>query len=86
MAPTARVLASIDKWSRQLYEWFDKRKVKAFYVGVARPNFREGVQCIMQVAGLGKLKPNVVMLGFKNNWRETALQDQSNAEYFNIIQ
>lgn len=86
VAPTARILASIDKWSNQMYQWFDKRKVKAFYVGVARPSLREGVQCLLQAAGLGRLKPNVVILGFKNNWREKALLDDSNMEYFNIIQ
>lgn len=87
--PTARVLASIERLSRQIYEWLEKRKVKGFYVPVAHPNLRDGVQCLLQVAGLGKLKPNVVLLGFKHNWRETALMtgaDSSNVDYFNIIQ
>lgn len=84
--PTARILAQVSHMARQMYEWLEKRKVKAFYAPVVHPSLRDGVQCLLQVTGLGKLKPNVVLMGFKNDWRAKAVVDSSNVDYFNIIQ
>jgi hypothetical protein len=35
-----------------------------------------------QCVGVGKMRPNVVFLGFKNNW---VTQPQATSDYFNII-
>ncbi|CAG7716827.1 unnamed protein product, partial [Allacma fusca] len=37
----------------------------------------------MQLSGLGKLKPNMVMMGYKNDWLTSSRQ--SVKEYVNII-
>lgn len=47
------------------------------------PTLRVGVQGMLQSAGLGKLKPNTLVLGFKRNW--TRAHDFEINEYVNII-
>jgi hypothetical protein len=37
---------------------------------------------VFQCVGVGKMRPNVVFLGFKNDWLTTA---QATIDYFNII-
>ncbi|KAL4613323.1 putative Na-K-2Cl cotransporter [Arapaima gigas] len=49
--------------------WLNKKKRKAFYAAVASNNFREGVESLLQASGLGRLKPNTMVIGFKKNWR-----------------
>lgn len=41
------------------------------------PNLRMGVQSMMHLAGLGKMRPNTVVMGFKNNW--------TNKKYLNEV-
>jgi hypothetical protein len=51
---------------------FNTQKIKAFYTAVANTSFRLGTQTLLQTAGLGKLRPNIFLLGFKSNWHEEA--------------
>ncbi|KAK0137314.1 Solute carrier family 12 member 3 [Merluccius polli] len=55
--------------------WLNQRKVKAFYKGVVAPSLRAGVHMLLQGAGLGRIRPNVLMMGFKRDWRRVAPQD-----------
>ncbi|XP_076443670.1 solute carrier family 12 member 1-like [Babylonia areolata] len=55
--------------STAAYRWFQNRKVNAFYSSVAAPTVRHGAQALLQSQGLGKLRPNTLLLGFKNNWQ-----------------
>ncbi|XP_059187816.1 solute carrier family 12 member 3 [Centropristis striata] len=48
--------------------WLNQRKVKSFYSGVVAPELRSGVNMLLQGAGLGRMKPNVLVMGFKNYW------------------
>ncbi|XP_049871575.1 bumetanide-sensitive sodium-(potassium)-chloride cotransporter isoform X2 [Pectinophora gossypiella] len=50
------------------YQWFNKRKIKAFYTVVDDVGFKEGASALIQSSGLGKLHPNILMMGFKENW------------------
>jgi len=45
-------------------------KVKGFFEAVIARSLQEGAQMHTQLAGLGRLKPNVIVLGFKENWKE----------------
>uniref|UniRef100_A0A4W6EMX6 Solute carrier family 12 member 3 n=1 Tax=Lates calcarifer TaxID=8187 RepID=A0A4W6EMX6_LATCA len=47
---------------------FDIRKVKSFYRGVVATELRSGVSMLLQGAGLGRIKPNVLLMGFKTDW------------------
>ncbi|XP_067091647.1 solute carrier family 12 member 3 [Osmerus mordax] len=50
--------------------WLNQRKIKSFYRGVVASNLRSGVQMVLQGAGLGRIKPNVLLMGFKRDWRK----------------
>ncbi|KAL0821329.1 hypothetical protein ABMA28_005921 [Loxostege sticticalis] len=55
--------------SSRAYLWFAKRKIKAFYNLVDDTNFKDGASALMQSSGLGKLRPNILMMGFKEDWQ-----------------
>ncbi len=48
--------------------WFQVNKVKAFYSLVDDMTFEEGSKALLQASGVGKLRPNILMMGFKNDW------------------
>ncbi|NXQ92072.1 S12A1 protein, partial [Nyctibius grandis] len=55
--------------------WLTKNKRKAFYAAVAADSFRDGVKSLLQASGLGRMKPNTLVIGFKKDWRNaTAMQ------------
>uniref|UniRef100_A0A3B5R7K9 Solute carrier family 12 member 3 n=1 Tax=Xiphophorus maculatus TaxID=8083 RepID=A0A3B5R7K9_XIPMA len=49
--------------------WLNQRKIKSFYRGVVASDLRCGVNMLLQGAGLGRIKPNVLLMGFKKDWR-----------------
>ncbi|XP_018410915.1 PREDICTED: solute carrier family 12 member 3 isoform X1 [Nanorana parkeri] len=49
-------------------KWLNKRKIRAFYTGLIAEDLRSGAQMLIQAAGLGHMKPNVLFLGYKKNW------------------
>ncbi|XP_041825803.1 solute carrier family 12 member 2 isoform X2 [Melanotaenia boesemani] len=63
--------------------WLLKSETKAFYTAVFAEDLRQGSQYLLQAAGLGRLKPNTLVLGFKNDWRDG---DMMNVEtYISMI-
>ena len=42
----------------------------SFFSLSTAPSLRVGVQSMMHLAGLGKMRPNTVVMGFKNNWTD----------------
>ncbi|XP_037307266.2 solute carrier family 12 member 3 [Pungitius pungitius] len=48
--------------------WLNKRKVSSFYRGVVAAELRTGANMLLQGAGLGRIKPNVLLMGFKMNF------------------
>ncbi|POI29154.1 hypothetical protein CIB84_007096 [Bambusicola thoracicus] len=64
--------------------WLLKRKIKAFYTNVLAEDLRSGVQMLLQAAGLGKMRPNIVALGYKRDWQAAA--PQSLEDYVGILQ
>ncbi|VDM68295.1 unnamed protein product [Strongylus vulgaris] len=87
--PSDRVHSVMRKLERQLSEWLQKRRVKAFYAAIANVSLRAGAQSLLQVCGLGKLRPNIILIGFKTNWYRNGpipeTLDEMN-EYFGTIQ
>jgi len=51
-------------------QWLKQRKVSGFYSVVENNTLSGGARVAMTVAGLGKLSPNSVMVGFKQDWKE----------------
>ncbi|NWR87969.1 S12A3 protein, partial [Furnarius figulus] len=64
-------------------KWLMKRKIKAFYTDVVAEDLRSGVQMLLQAAGLGKMRPNILVLGYKRNWRTAS--PQSLEDYVGIL-
>ncbi|KAK5649405.1 hypothetical protein RI129_000434 [Pyrocoelia pectoralis] len=61
----------------------ERTKVKAFYSLVDGMDFETGATALLQTTGIGKLSPNVLMMGFKNDWKICNM-DHINA-YFNVL-
>uniref|UniRef100_A0A8C7ZSZ2 Solute carrier family 12 member 1 n=1 Tax=Oryzias sinensis TaxID=183150 RepID=A0A8C7ZSZ2_9TELE len=67
--PKSEVLPEMNAGMESNQLWLVKRKRKAFYAAVACENFREGTESLLQASGLGRMKPNTLMIGFKKNWQ-----------------
>ncbi|XP_050679374.1 bumetanide-sensitive sodium-(potassium)-chloride cotransporter isoform X2 [Leptidea sinapis] len=55
--------------------WFMKRKVKSFYSVVDGVDVKDGANALIQASGLGKLRPNILLMGFKENWQSCSRQE-----------
>ncbi|CAF1464752.1 unnamed protein product [Rotaria sordida] len=60
--------------------WLKNHTVKVFYQTVVALTVRQGVISLFQC--VDKLRPNVVVLGFKNDW---LIKAEAAIDYFNII-
>uniref|UniRef100_A0A7N6BJN5 Solute carrier family 12 member 10, tandem duplicate 1 n=1 Tax=Anabas testudineus TaxID=64144 RepID=A0A7N6BJN5_ANATE len=72
------IMVSLNKF------WMNKRKVRSFYTPIMANSLRGGTQNLLQASGLGKLKPNTLILGFKSNWKDSSpdnLEDYVNTIY-----
>ncbi|XP_069072005.1 solute carrier family 12 member 2-like [Pleurodeles waltl] len=63
--------------------WLIRRKKKAFYSPVCAEEFRQGVLYLLQAAGLGRMKPNTLVLGYKSTWGSCDVKSLD--DYVNII-
>jgi len=62
--------------------WLADHKIKGFYALTQNASFEEGSKSCMTLAGLGKLSPNMVLMGYKNDWKEDM---EALRQYFNVI-
>ncbi|XP_073989662.1 bumetanide-sensitive sodium-(potassium)-chloride cotransporter-like isoform X2 [Rhodnius prolixus] len=71
--------------SLKAYKWFEQHKVKAFFIlGEDKGAGEEYVaKSLMTLSGLGKLKPNTMLMGYKNDW-QTCPKSELDA-YFSLI-
>ncbi|XP_060924379.1 solute carrier family 12 member 1 [Limanda limanda] len=67
--PRSEALEELNAGMEMNQLWLRKMKRKAFYAAVACDKFRDGTESLLQASGLGRMKPNTLMLGFKGNWR-----------------
>ena len=52
----------------------------------ANQTLRSGAQHLFQLAGLGKLRPNILLIGFKNNWNAMGVEGVGDVEeYVGVI-
>ncbi|XP_055540549.1 bumetanide-sensitive sodium-(potassium)-chloride cotransporter isoform X1 [Wyeomyia smithii] len=68
---------------RKATDWFRRHKVKGFYAYVDDNDFETGARAAMQASGIGKLKPNVLLLGYKNDWSKCDSVELE--QYFNVV-
>ncbi|OAD57765.1 Bumetanide-sensitive sodium-(potassium)-chloride cotransporter [Eufriesea mexicana] len=63
--------------------WFRANKIKAFYSLVDGENFQDGTTSLLQAAGLGKMRPNILLMGYKQDWATCPRENLS--MYFNVM-
>ncbi|TMW51827.1 hypothetical protein DOY81_003072 [Sarcophaga bullata] len=64
-------------------KYLNARKIKAFYNVVDGFSMDDGVKALLKSTGFGKLTPNIMIMGYKGNWRECDFQEVDS--YFNIL-
>ena len=64
-------------------EWLIKNKLRGFYNVVISEDYNHGLQSLLQLAGVGKLKPNILYMGYPELWRESS--DEVLENYLNMI-
>lgn len=82
MGGSQRKTISASKIDR-VYELMNKRRVKGFYNYVTSDTLRSGSLTLLQTTGMGKLKPNTLMMGFKGDWQ--ICRPESLKDYVQII-
>ncbi|XP_053180321.1 solute carrier family 12 member 1 isoform X2 [Scomber japonicus] len=75
VGPRSEALEEMNAGMEKNQQWLRKTKRKAFYAAVACNKFREGTESLLQASGLGRMKPNILMMGFKKNWRASGTED-----------
>lgn len=70
----------LEKKSR---DWLKKHNIKAFYALADGESFRIGSTALMEAVGIGKLRPNIILMGYKCNW-QTCTNDELQS-YFQTI-
>ncbi|XP_065666416.1 solute carrier family 12 member 2 isoform X4 [Hydra vulgaris] len=63
--------------------WLNNNKIKAFHQIVQNESFGGGARCLLQAVGLGKLKPNTLIMGYMHCWQKVDVHRVN--EYFQII-
>lgn len=63
--------------------WFRTNKIKAFYSLVDSANFQDGATSLLQAAGLGKMRPNILLMGYKQDWASCPRENLN--MYFNVM-
>lgn len=74
---------SIENLKKRSQLWLTENKIKAFHTVSRHTDFSEGVRATLELNGLGKLSPNMMMIGFKENWRMFPVEAE---EYYKAIQ
>ncbi|CAK1580927.1 unnamed protein product [Parnassius mnemosyne] len=69
--------------ARAADEWLRGRKVRAFPASVSGFAFETGARALMQAAGVGRLAPNVLLMGYKADWATAPSADL--VAYFNVL-
>ena len=63
-------------------QWLNSQSIKAFYSISRHATFPEGARSSLEMSGLGKMRPNMMLIGFKDNWR-TSLREAR--DYYKVI-
>lgn len=72
-----RVVDTMTKWLKESYSH------PPFYVYCEAESLAVGTKRLIQLSGIGKMKPNLIMMGFKQDWRQANERDL--IDYFDTI-
>ncbi|KAJ8946616.1 hypothetical protein NQ318_007219 [Aromia moschata] len=68
---------------KSVYTYLRNSKIKAFYSIIDHTSFEVGAKALLQTSGIGKLSPNVLMMGYKNDW--ITCDKHELLAYFNVL-
>ncbi|XP_063215626.1 bumetanide-sensitive sodium-(potassium)-chloride cotransporter-like isoform X2 [Bacillus rossius redtenbacheri] len=71
-----------DAFSSKAYQWFSQHRVKAFFT-LTEGDFETASQAFMQLCGVGRLRPNMLLMGYKSDWQTCNIECLK--QYFNVI-
>ncbi|XP_043916737.1 solute carrier family 12 member 2 isoform X2 [Protopterus annectens] len=83
MGPRRQAIKELITNQAKYQRWLIKHKTKSFYAPVFAEDVRDGAQYLMQAAGLGRMRPNTLVVGFKKNWKHTDMKDVD--DYINVL-
>uniref|UniRef100_A0A5S6QLM9 Solute carrier family 12 member 2 n=1 Tax=Trichuris muris TaxID=70415 RepID=A0A5S6QLM9_TRIMR len=63
--------------------WLRSQKYRSFFHLVSAKSMDDGARQLLQTCGLGKLKPNIMLIGFKHAWQFRPAEEV--CQYINII-
>ncbi|XP_065169631.1 solute carrier family 12 member 2-like [Atheta coriaria] len=78
-----RKQAQQNEQAQQAQSWFKMHKMKSFYMAVDGYGFEDGSRALMKACGIGKLRPNILMVGHKGDWQKCASSDLD--AYFEVL-
>merc|ERR1711892_778384 len=58
------------KLREEIQDWMKKTKINGFYNVLQNKSFEDGAQACLALTGLGKLAPNMLLMGFKSDWNK----------------
>ncbi|XP_029733780.2 bumetanide-sensitive sodium-(potassium)-chloride cotransporter isoform X1 [Aedes albopictus] len=64
-------------------KFLEIRKIRGFYQPIDSLSFEEGVHALIQTSGVGKLSPNIVLMGYKSDWMTCPVKDL--LTYYNVL-
>ncbi|KAL0271584.1 UNVERIFIED_CONTAM: hypothetical protein PYX00_008636 [Menopon gallinae] len=69
--------------SRLANKWLSNQKIKGFFNVACERDFESACYSLMQCVGIGRLRPNMLLMGYKRDWAKCDRNDL--LQYFNII-
>uniref|UniRef100_A0A182SS49 Amino acid permease/ SLC12A domain-containing protein n=1 Tax=Anopheles maculatus TaxID=74869 RepID=A0A182SS49_9DIPT len=63
--------------------FMERRKVQGFYELIDGIGLEKGVRALMQTSGVGKLSPNIVLVGYKADWMRCSVPELQT--YYNVL-
>ncbi|ODM98382.1 Bumetanide-sensitive sodium-(potassium)-chloride cotransporter [Orchesella cincta] len=69
--------------SQVAQSWFRSNRVKGFFCVVDEMDFEQGARSLLQSYGVGKVSPNILLMGYKQNWQNCDRDELTH--YFNTI-
>ncbi|KAL8203440.1 UNVERIFIED_CONTAM: hypothetical protein K2H54_054121 [Gekko kuhli] len=83
LGPRRQAMKELSNDLSRFQRWLIKNKMKAFYAPVHAEDLRDGAQYLMQAAGLGRMRPNTLVIGFKKDWQSADMRDVDT--YINLL-
>jgi len=74
---TERQPKNVTKLKEDVQDWMKKQKVVGFYNVLQNQSFEQGAAACLGLCGLGKLAPNMLLLGFKADWAKNLSQTRA---------